>query len=83
MTLTESVFKISEAIRAAGYPSSRVEIHIAYPDVIAATHEPEIARMVIDQAFRPSAHDIPRPGLKFMGMLYHVAIYAQKGPDDA
>jgi hypothetical protein len=77
MTLTEALERMNNDLRAAGYPSAIIEVHLPYADVLAAQNEEAVARAIIGesttglmQAVEENRH--PRRPL---GIVHNVFLY--------
>lgn len=79
-TLTEALKRMHETLRMAGYPSSRIEVHIPLPDVDAAQREEVIARSIIEETLHPkvTVETIPRRFSRSLGIVNGVFLFTEE-----
>lgn len=80
MTFVEGIRQAKNAMLNAGYPRTRIEVHLEPHELISIQEEPEVVHMLLEEQLRPSSEmDQPRHhGLRFLGTLYRVAFYVKE-----
>lgn len=79
-TLTDALKQMYETLRMAGYPSSRIEVHIPLPDVDAAQKEEAVARSIIEEALHPkvTGETYPRRFSRSLGIVNGVFLFTEE-----